>query len=108
MKILFFTPYPQGQAPSQRFRFEHFFPYITDPPLIATDCGGPRELFEHGKSGILVQNKNINQMAEAIILLSKDIKLREQLSIQGRKYVRKKFNPNHSTQQLKKEYSNQV
>ena len=25
MRILFLTPYPHGKAPSQRFRFEHFF-----------------------------------------------------------------------------------
>ena len=25
MKILFITPYPEGTAPSQRFRFEHYF-----------------------------------------------------------------------------------
>jgi len=28
MKILFITPYPPGQAPSQRFRFEQYFPEL--------------------------------------------------------------------------------
>ncbi|MCX6291879.1 MAG: glycosyltransferase family 4 protein [Bacteroidetes bacterium] len=28
MKILFITPYPQGEAPSQRFRFEQYFPEL--------------------------------------------------------------------------------
>ena len=35
-------------------------------PLIATDCGGPAELFENGRSGLLVPNRNVPAMAEAI------------------------------------------
>jgi len=30
MKILFVVPYPQGTAPSQRFRFEHYLQYLED------------------------------------------------------------------------------
>ncbi len=29
MKILFLAPYPKGQAPSQRFRFEQYLPYFS-------------------------------------------------------------------------------
>src|SRR5690606_21158248 len=29
-KILFLTPYPKGTAPSQRFRFEHFYGVLTE------------------------------------------------------------------------------
>ncbi|TAE03515.1 MAG: glycosyltransferase family 1 protein, partial [Bacteroidetes bacterium] len=29
MKILFLVPYPLGQAPSQRFRFEQYFSFLT-------------------------------------------------------------------------------
>ncbi|MCS6935118.1 MAG: glycosyltransferase family 4 protein [Chitinophagales bacterium] len=28
MRILFLTPYPRDSAPSQRFRFEHYYPYL--------------------------------------------------------------------------------
>lgn len=30
MKILFVVPYPQGTAPSQRFRFEHYLQYLDE------------------------------------------------------------------------------
>ncbi|KAA9332279.1 glycosyltransferase family 4 protein [Hymenobacter busanensis] len=30
MKILFLTPYPQGEAPSQRFRFEQYLPALRE------------------------------------------------------------------------------
>lgn len=29
MKILFLAPYPPGESPSQRYRFEHYLPYLS-------------------------------------------------------------------------------
>jgi glycosyltransferase involved in cell wall biosynthesis len=60
-------------------------------PLIATDCGGPRELFEHGTSGWLVRNKDVEEMAQAIIRLADDPVMRAQFSVNGRKHIRSKF-----------------
>ena len=34
-------------------------------PLIATDSGGPAELFKHGESGHLVPNRDVQAMAKA-------------------------------------------
>jgi glycosyltransferase involved in cell wall biosynthesis len=30
MKVLFVVPYPEGEAPSQRFRYEHYLKYLRD------------------------------------------------------------------------------
>lgn len=60
-------------------------------PLIASDCGGPAELFEQGKSGLLVPNRNIEAMAGSINKLASDRVLREQFAIAGRAFVRQKF-----------------
>ena len=73
-------------------------------PLIASDCGGPRELFENGKSGILVPNKNIDAAAEAILRLAENYELRKSVSEEGKKYVRKKFDPVKLSHQLKNVY----
>lgn len=73
-------------------------------PLIASDCGGPRELFENGKSGILVPNKDIDAAAEAILLLAENAELRKSLSKEGKKYVRRKFDPVKLSKQLEKVY----
>ena len=62
-------------------------------PLIATDCGGPAELFENGKSGFLVPNKDVTGMKTAILNLAADYKLQHVFSKNGRNYVRDKFNP---------------
>ena len=69
-------------------------------PLIATDCGGPAELFENGKSGLLVPNRNVHTMADAIVALAGDEALRKRFSEASRAFVRQKFAPVHTYEQL--------
>lgn len=60
-------------------------------PLIATDCGGPAELFIHKESGWLVPNRNINEMTQAIIQLSENVEIRNKLSKNSSSFVKAKF-----------------
>jgi len=76
-------------------------------PLIASDCGGPAELFEHGRSGLLVPNRDVAAMAAAINQLADDASLRMRFAEAGRRFVREKFAPAHTYQLLGKLY-NQV
>ena len=69
-------------------------------PLIATDCGGPAELFENGKSGLLVPNRDVAAMADAIVTLAADKALRQQFSEASRAFVRQKFAPAHTYELL--------
>lgn len=69
-------------------------------PLIASDCGGPAELFEHGKSGLLVPNRDVAAMAAAIGQLGADADLRARFAVAGRAYVRQKFAPANTFEQL--------
>nr|WP_302052013.1 glycosyltransferase family 4 protein [Hymenobacter sp. BRD128] len=62
-------------------------------PLIASDCGGPAELFEHGRSGLLVPNRDVAAMTKAINELASDANLRAQFAVAGRDFVRQKFAP---------------
>lgn len=62
-------------------------------PLIATDCGGPAELFESGQSGLLVPNRDVPAMAAAINELANNSALRRQFSVASRVFVRQKFAP---------------
>jgi L-malate glycosyltransferase len=73
-------------------------------PLIATDSGGPSELFENGVSGLLVPVKNFTRMKEAIVKLAKDPELRKKLRNEGRTYVRRKFINDNGPQRLKNIY----
>ena len=62
-------------------------------PLIASDCGGPAELFEQGRSGLLVPNRTVPAMTAAIIQLAADADLRTRFAAAGRAFVRQKFAP---------------
>ncbi|WP_324671888.1 glycosyltransferase family 4 protein [Hymenobacter sp. GOD-10R] len=73
-------------------------------PLIATDCGGPAELFENGKSGLLVPNRDVEAMAAAIARLAANPAERAQFSAAGRAYVRHKFQQAATYEQLGRIY----
>lgn len=69
-------------------------------PLIASDCGGPAELFEHERSGLLVPNRDVPAMSAAIVRLAASADLRRQFVPAGRAYVRQKFAPAHTYESL--------
>lgn len=60
-------------------------------PIIATRVGGIPELIEDQTNGLLVPCKNSEYLAEAIMILLADPKLRTQLGIQAKKKVNEKF-----------------
>jgi len=60
-------------------------------PLIASDCGGPAELFENNKSGILIPNRDSVSAANAIVDLIRNPKTAETIGINGKRFVRHKF-----------------
>jgi glycosyltransferase involved in cell wall biosynthesis len=69
-------------------------------PLIASDCGGPAELFEAGQSGLLVPNRDVAAMAAAIGQLAGNGAQRQAFSVASRQFVRRKFAPAHTYQRL--------
>ena len=69
-------------------------------PLIASDCGGPAELFKNGQSGLLVPNRDVPAMAAAINALAENEALRQQFSAASRAFVRQKFAPAHTYELL--------
>jgi glycosyltransferase involved in cell wall biosynthesis len=70
-------------------------------PVIATKCGGPEEIIMHNFSGLLVENRNVREMKEAILKLSRNKELREEMGRAGKKFVREKF----TEETFKKEFS---
>lgn len=55
--------------------------------VIATDCVGPKEIIENNVDGILIQQRNLNELREKLGLLVKYKKLREELGRNARKKV---------------------
>lgn len=73
-------------------------------PVIATDCGGPAEIVEHGKTGFIVDNKDVIKMSEAMMLLAKDETLRNQMGIDARLSVRDRFSIANTSYRVRREY----
>lgn len=54
-------------------------------PVISTTCGGPEEVIEHGKTGILVQVNDPDSMAKAILTLANNPEKRNEMGLKGKK-----------------------
>jgi glycosyltransferase involved in cell wall biosynthesis len=63
-------------------------------PVIATKCGGPQEIIRHLENGILVKNKDVLAMSQAIMRLAVEPALITKLSNETQVDFEKKFNPN--------------
>jgi glycosyltransferase involved in cell wall biosynthesis len=73
-------------------------------PLVATDCGGPAEIIENHVTGILVPNRGVDEMSEAMRMLAQDEKLRSRLAEAARNIVREKFCVQNTSYRLKSVY----
>ncbi len=63
-------------------------------PLIATDCGGPRELFEDGRSGYLIPVGDEAAVADRLLRLAAAPAQRQAFAEAGRAFVEQKFGTN--------------
>lgn len=73
-------------------------------PVIATRCGGPEEIIEDKVNGILVDNRNIDQMAKAMVTLYQNEELRKDLT-KNTELVLTKFSISTSANALAKIYN---
>ncbi len=63
----------------------------TGLPMISTKVGGVLEIIQDGKNGLLVPPKHPEELAEAILRLYKDQKLRRTLGDKARKTILEKY-----------------
>ena len=54
-------------------------------PVVASRCGGPAECIVHGESGLLVPMGDVPALAEALISVLADARLREELAVGARR-----------------------
>ncbi len=64
---------------------------VNSIPVISTKCGGPNEIIEHNKTGLLVPTKSPKALAEALKMLINNAYLRAQLAKAGRESSINKF-----------------
>lgn len=73
-------------------------------PLIATDVGGTREMFNHLINGWLVPPKNTDEMSKAMVRLYAEPNLRKEFSEGSKSFVRENFTLEVISKQLKRIY----
>lgn len=62
--------------------------------VVAFDCGGPSYIIENNVSGLLIKEKDILDLSQALSLLIKDENLRLNLGVKGREIAEKKYQVN--------------
>lgn len=62
-------------------------------PVVAVNSGGPAEIIEHGRTGILVPPEDATALATAVLELLRDPESRSWLGNNGQRVVRERFSP---------------
>jgi glycosyltransferase involved in cell wall biosynthesis len=73
-------------------------------PVVATRIAGIPEVVEHGETGLLVERGNSTALAEAIVQLLENEKLRQALGWAGRQRVLERFSWEKITDDLLRQY----
>jgi glycosyltransferase involved in cell wall biosynthesis len=73
-------------------------------PLVASDCGGPRELVQNEVNGLLVENRNVEQAADAMLRLATEPGLAARLGAEAPLSVADNFSAEKSARELSKVY----
>ena len=73
-------------------------------PVIGTDCGGIKETIEHGKTGIIVAENDVDALHIAMVDLIKDVGKREQFSHHAHAEVTKKYSSESLVTAMKQWY----
>lgn len=73
-------------------------------PVIATDVIGIKELVRHEENGVLVPSNNPERLAEGLIRVITDAKLREKIARNGQKYALENCTVEHMVKQYEDLY----
>lgn len=103
--------YEAADLVCQASRWEELFGWMIaeamayEKPVIATRVGGIPELVSDGETGYLVERDDIETLAQRILSLAADEKLRTRLGSAGARVVQTKFNQEQNVAQLIELYS---
>lgn len=73
-------------------------------PVIATNVGGNAELVHHRQTRMLVAPKSPKDIANSIVTLKENKKLRKQMGEEARQHMRKHFHIDETVRQMKRFY----
>lgn len=88
-----------NSSPNKLFHY-----MLMERPIVATNCNSIQRIIEETKCGLIYENKNSHQLAEAVIKLYKSESLRQQMGANGKKAVMEKYNWEKTSRNLIKLY----
>ena len=74
-------------------------------PVIVSNVGGLPEVVDNAKTGFIVESKNIDQIADAMIILIKNHNLRNEMGKNGREKVINEYDWNSCVKKMVNEYN---
>jgi glycosyltransferase involved in cell wall biosynthesis len=77
-------------------------------PVVAPDLGGPREMIEHGLTGVLIPPDDPEPLAQAILTLLADRETRVRMGRAGAERVRARFSASRMTRDIESIYLDMV
>jgi len=77
---------------------------IYEVPVVATNHGGIPEVVKDNETGFLVPEKNSRELADRLMMLLRDEKLRKNMGKAAKKMVQERFDIKKQTQKLEKIY----
>lgn len=77
-------------------------------PVIASDCGGPSEIIDNGETGLLVPNRDVSSMANAMKYLATNHVERQIMGENARLIVKEKFSYEKTSLRLKEVYEDAI
>ena len=75
-----------------------------EKPVVALDFGGAQEVVEHGKSGFLVHDGDLADLAQTLLRLLRDPALRSRMGAYGREAVETRFTPGRMARDMEQVY----
>ncbi|MFB0544708.1 MAG: glycosyltransferase family 4 protein [Asgard group archaeon] len=69
-------------------------------PVIATKTGGTPEIIKDGENGLLVEPKNVDQIADKILFLYKNLDIRKRIQENAKSYSNKNLNSRTLTEKF--------
>ncbi len=73
-------------------------------PVIASDMGGLREIIEQYQCGIVVDERNSEEVAQAITMMCQNPTLRHEMGLNGLRAIEERYNWEHMKERLLKVY----
>lgn len=100
--VCILTPYELSNRDTEGFGMVYLEANLFEKPVIGSRCGGVPDAIINGVTGILVDQKNSEQIADAVKRIFSDTAFAKELGANGRQRVEREFQWSQAAEKYKK------